>query len=76
MARATMLAMKIGSNKGKDWREMLEEESAKKNGVKLEMEGKGKEKKVMSGFLVLEMRSGTKDEAGDDEELNPILVSL
>lgn len=32
MARATMLAMKMGRNKGKDWREMLEEELAKKKG--------------------------------------------
>lgn len=60
MARATMLAMKMGRNKGKDWREMLEEELAKKKGgggVKLEMEDKGNKKKMMPGFLVLEMRS-------------------
>lgn len=79
MARTTMLAMKMGRNKGEDWRKILEEELAKKKkktpGVKLEMEGKGKEK-MMSGFLILEMRSGTEDEGGDDKELDPILVSL
>lgn len=30
VARATMLAMKMGRNKGEGWREMLEEESTKK----------------------------------------------
>lgn len=30
MARTTMLAMKMGRNKGEDWRKILEEELAKK----------------------------------------------
>lgn len=30
MVRATKLTMKMGRNKGEDWREMLEEESEKK----------------------------------------------
>lgn len=72
VARATILAMRMGRNKGKGWREMLEEESTfrQEMGTKLEMEGKGKEK-VTFGFLIL-----NKGEGGDTEELDLVLVSL
>lgn len=72
VVRATTLAMRMWRNKGEDWREMLEEESRK---IKLEMEVE-REEKVMSGFWVLEMGRGSRDEGNDNEEFDTVLVSL
>ena len=74
VARATMLAMRMERNKGENWREMLEEESAKK-GIKLEMQGKGVDK-VMSGLLVLELGGRNRDRGRGNGEFHAILVSL